>query len=459
MSEQKDIDALVKLAREGKLRPLVLIYGNQDYLVRQAYDRVLEAAVPEGLRDFNLEQHDGARVDPQALLDSLAIPPMLPGPKAVGVHDARFFQSKSNVGELLDKARERWSAGEQAQGLRQLARAVTLAEWTWEEAGQAGADGWVEHLELDAEAQACVRSPWFAEALAAGLGQQLPLGGGDDAGLLAEGLETLLTRWNEGTVLVCACHSADSRKKLSKLFLERGHALDFKKDGKPGAVNLAARPFLRKAIDDRKLKVPSALAERLLAAYGDDLGVLESEVEKLAVSAWPRTDISEADLAQVGSPWPEDNVFKLIDALGEQKLGAALALLRQFVAQKAEARYQLLGLLTSEVRKLVLMRALIDEGRLPARGLNDQASFRMQVHPKVGNELPPALAAWWKKSNAWGLFNTAKRAKAFKTAQLQQLLRALAEGDVAAKSGAARPEDILEEICVRLCGGREEVVL
>lgn len=460
MSDLAEIDALVKLAREGKLKPLLLIFGNQDYLVRQAYDRLTEAAVPEAMRDFNLEQHDGTRADPRAVLDSVAIPPMMPGAKVVGVYDARYFQSKSNVGELLDKARERWAAGEQPQALRQLGRAVSLAEWTWDDAIKAGPDGWAEALELSAAEAASLKGPWFADALAAGLAQALPLGqGGDDAGELAEGLQQQLDNWVEGTVLICACGSVDQRKKLSKLFTERGHVLDFRSSGKPGQVNVAARPFLKNALDQRKLKAPAALGERLLAAYGDDLGQLEHEVEKMAMHAWPRTDLTEADLAAVGSPRPEENVFKLIEALGEQKLGPALSLLRQFTAQNPESRFQILGLMISEVRKLLLMRALMDEGKLPARGISDPNSFRMQVHPRLTRELPPALAQWWKKNNAWGLYFTLKRAKAFQSAQLHALLLALAQGDVDAKTGVARPEDLLEEICVRICGGRLEAAL
>lgn len=459
MSSQEDLEALVQAARKGALKPLVLVFGDQDYLVKQAYDRLLEAAVPADLRDFNLEQHDGSRAEPNALLDSLAIPPMLPGAKAVGVYDARYFQSKSNLGELLEKARDRFNGGEAAQGLRQLGRAVALAGWTWEEALAAGVDGWVDALELkDAEA-ALIKAPWFMDALNSAVANALPLPAGDDAGALADGLTELLGRWVEGTVLICACGSVDQRKKLSKLFLEKGQVLDFRRTDKPGQASQAARPFLRMVLDQRKLKAPASLGERLLAGYGDDLGALEREVEKLEAFAWPRTDLTEADLNAVGTPRAEENVFKLIDALGEQKLGEALRLLRQLTAQDPEARYQILGLVTTEVRKLVLLRALIDENILPSKGSSDPNSFRMQVHPAVAKQLPPSLAAWWKRSNAWGLYFAVKRARAFKTARLHALLRALAAGDLAAKSGGASSLDLLQEACVRICGGREEAVL
>jgi DNA polymerase III delta subunit len=456
----QDLEELLKQAKAGGLRPLILVHGDEGYLVKQAYDRLLEAVVPEGLRDFNLEQHDGMRAQAQAILDSLATPPMLPGPKAVGVHEARYFASKSNVGELLGKARELWAGGDHSGALRQLGRVVVLAEWNWDEAAQAGPEGWAEALELGSAESEALKGPWLAEALAAAQAQNAPLSqGGDEAAELAEGLLAMLERWVEGTVLVCACSGFDARKKLSKLFIERGTVLSFRRAEKPAEVVQAARPFLRLALDQRKLKAPASLGERLLAAYGGDLGQLETEVEKLAAYAWPRSELTEADLAAVGSPRPEENVFKLFDALAAKKLGDALSLVRGFVAEDPDARYQLLGLVISEVRKLLLLRALMDEGRLSERGVSEATAFRMQVHPRVGRELPPALAQWWKRNNAWALFFALKRAKAFKAPQLHDLLRTLAQGDLAVKSGALRPEDLLEEACARLCGVREEAVL
>jgi DNA polymerase-3 subunit delta len=458
MAGQPEIDALVKQLKDGKAKPLVLVYGDQEYLVRQAYDRALEAAVPEDLRDFNLEQHDGSRADPQALLDSLATPPMLAGAKAVGVYDARYFQSKANVGEILEKAREKWQAGDAPGALRQLGRALALAEWDKDEAAQAGPDVWEEKLELSAAEAAVLKGGWLADALKQAEGLSLPAAG-DDAGALAEGLGALLPQWIPGTTLVCACSSADARKKLFKLFQEQGQVLDFKKGEKPAQVVLAARPFLRLALDQRGVKMGNALAERLLAAYGHDLGLMELEVEKMAAHAYPRTDLSEDDLLAVGSPRPEEAVFALIDLLGKRELGPALRLLRRLNAEDGNARYQLLGMLISELRLLLRLRAMIDEGKLPARGSGDGNGFRMQVHPRLAKELPPALGAWWKRTNAWRLFFAAQRARAFNGPQLRALLQALAEGDLRSKTGGARPEQVLEEVCARFCGVAEEALL
>jgi DNA polymerase III delta subunit len=312
---------------------------------------------------------------------------------------------------------------------------------------------------LDGADAALLKAPWFAEGLAQGrAGGNVP-GGGDDAGVLADGLEGLLAQWVEGNHLVCACASADQRKKLTKLFAERGEVLDFRRGEKSSQPAVPPAPFLRQLLNQRKLSAPNAVAQRMVAAYGADLGLLTQELAKLEAHAWPRTELTDADLAAVGSPRPEENVFKLIDALGQQKLGEALRLTREFIAADPEARYQLMGLMIAEVRKLLFMRALIDENRIPARGAATFDAFRMQIHPRLGKELPPAAAAWWKKTSPWALHQTLTRARGFKTSQLAALVPLLADGDLAFKTGRRKPEDLLEDLCARLCGVREEATL
>ena len=460
MATVQELETLLGQARAGTLKPLVLVYGDQDYMVRQAYDRLLEALVPEESRTFNIEQHDGGKAEPQVLLDTLATPPMMGGAKAVGVYDARFFQSKANLGDVLAKAREKWQANENAVALRHLGRAVSLAGWTWEEAAQAGAPQWAEALGLSESEFESQGGAWLAAALAEAVAGGAPApSGGDDSGALAEGLEALLDNGLAGATLVCATASADARKRLFKLFQERGQVLDFKTADKGPQANLTARAFLALSLKKRNLTVKAAVGERLCSAYGHELGLLERELEKLEAWAYPRTEITDADIAAVGGPRPEDDVFKLLDALGRRDLGESLRLQRRFLRQDPQASFEILYRLVGEVRRLLLMRALLDEGHVAARAAGDYNSFKMQTHPKLAKELPPALAALVKRSHAFPLFQALSRAKAFDKAQLRELVQGLAEADVQIKTGAAEARAVLESLCLRLCGVREEVVL
>jgi DNA polymerase III delta subunit len=460
MATQADLEALLEAAKAGRMKPLVLIYGDQDYLVKQAYDRLLDALVPADLRSFNLEQLDGTRVELGQVLDSFNTLPMLPGPKAVGLVDARFFQSKANTPELLQKAKDRWLAGEPAPALRQLARVISLAEWGWAEGAAASDDQWVEALDLNAAEFGRLSLDWLRPALAQALASDFPLPpSADESGQFAEGIEASLAAGGEGLYLVCAAASADARKRLYKLFHEKGHVLDFKNDTRGAQLDMTARAFLSMALKQRALVAKGGLGPRLAAAYGSDLGLLQRELDKLEAYAYPRKELEESDLRAVGTPVAEDDVFELLGALGNRDLGQALKVLQRQLGIKDASAFALFGLLCSEMRKLAVMRALMDEGRLPSKGASNFQAFKANTYPALAKTLPTGLAQLWKKTNPYPLHQSLERARSFSAAQLHGLSLQLAQMDLEMKNGGISASDALEEIVLRFCGVQEEAIL
>jgi DNA polymerase III delta subunit len=460
MATQADLEALLQAAKAGSLKPIVLIYGDQEYLAKQAYDRLLDALVPEDLRSFNLEQLDGTRADLGQVLDSFNTLPLMPGPKAVGLIDARFFQSKANAGELLQKAKDRWLAGEPGPALRQLARVLSLAEWGWSEGLAASDEQWAEALDLSAADFGRIAAGWLKVALLQAQASEFPLPpSADESGQFADGIEAALAAGGEGLYLVCAATSADARKRLYKLFHERGHVLDFKKETRGGEADMTARAFLALALKQRNLTAKGGLGPRLAAAYGGDLGVLQRELDKLEAYAFPRQELEEADLRAVGTPIAEDDVFELLKALGSRDLGQALKVLQRQLGLDPSAAFQLFGMLCSELRKLAVMRALMDEGRLAAKGPSNFQAFKANVYPAVAKALPTGLAGLWKKTNPYPLHQSMERARAFSAPQLRGLSLQLAQMDLDMKSGGISAADALEEIVLRFCGVQEEAIL
>ncbi|MES2202445.1 MAG: hypothetical protein V4498_09350, partial [candidate division FCPU426 bacterium] len=225
MSNQADLEKALADIKAGKVKPLILVCGDEDYLVKQAYDRLLEALVPEALRAFNLEQLDGARVESSVLMDAFDIMPMMEGPKAVGVPEARFFSGKSDAEEMLARAAEAWGSGQVQQALRLAGRVLTMADWTWAEAVERGLAPLAEGLEIELPSQdiAALRS-----VVEQGLKSDFPLPkGGDEGGELADRLEASLGSGAPAVrTLVFACSLADARKKIYKLVQAKGLVLE-----------------------------------------------------------------------------------------------------------------------------------------------------------------------------------------------------------------------------------------
>ena len=460
MATQQDLEALVKSAKAGTLKPLVLIYGDQDYLVKQAYDRILDALVPEDLRSFNLEQLDGTQAEVGQVLDSFNTLPLMAGNKAVGVTDARFFLSKSNAGEVLKKAKDRWEAGEPHPALRQLGKVLSLAEWGWQEGLDASEEQWAEALDLKPGELTAAGGAWLKAALQQALNSGLKLQtGGDESGVLGEGLEASLQIGGTGLYLVCASSSADARKKLYKLFHEKGHVLDFKSEKKGPQAGLTARAFLSQALKQQGLTAKAGLSERLVSAFGDDLGSLHKELDKLEAYAYPRKELTDADMKAVCTPVLEDDAFELLKALGSKNLGHGLDVLRRQLSTDKDAPFMLFGMLTGELRKLTVMRALMDEGFVPSKGPGDFNSFKITTYPKLMKELPPGLAGMLKKTSPYPLYQAMERAKPMSKQQLREMLVHVAELDYKVKTGGMQATEALEDLVLRFCGVREEAIL
>jgi len=117
-------------------------------------------------------------------------------------------------------------------------------------------------------------------------------------------------------------------------------------------------------------RLGSSAARLLVHRAGINAGVLQAEVAKLAMYAGRRSTITVDDVLAVSVQSAEEPVFSLMDAIGTEDTGRALAVLRQVLAQ-GENPLGLLALMVRHVRQLWLARAstgpaaLADELRLP----------------------------------------------------------------------------------------------
>jgi DNA polymerase-3 subunit delta len=457
MAGLQEIETLVREIKAGKAAPIYLFYGDQDYLVKQAYDRALEALVPEELRAFNLEQMDGQRCEPAQVLEAVNTLPMMPGPKAVGVPECRFFLSRSSAADLLAKARERWEQKDPAASLRQLGKVLALAELDF-----TGAEGFdLERLGLALGSsldEDKLGGEWLAQALAQGLASDFPMPkGADDSQDLLDGLEAGAPP--AGVHLVLAAPSADSRKRLFKLVEGRGKVLDFKGAERGKGGDAAAGVFIRSLLAQRGLSMDVETGRRALAAYGHDLGLLAREIDKLAAHAHPRTALGQEDLEAVGSPRPEEEVWALLRALGdgERKAAEALAVLgRQLERQPPE---RLFAMLSSELRSLYQCRCMAEEGLVSLKGLGNYGDFKARALPALLEALPPGLAEGVRHKNPYAFYQGLVRCREFSLERLSGCLVFLFEAEKAMKTGSRECAGLLEELVLKICGVRDEALL
>jgi DNA polymerase-3 subunit delta len=169
----------------------------------------------------------------------------------------------------------------------------------------------------------------------------------------------------------------------------------------------------------------SPRAAHLLAANaGNDLQVLENEVEKLVLYKGTEGEVEEADV-QLLSPYAaEASIFELVDALGGRDARRAALLFQQKLNEGVDPFY-LFTMFVRQFRLLIQVKELAEAGRqAPA------IAAELRLHPFVANKL-------------------LQQSQGFSLPQLEQIYRHLLQIDVGSKTGQA---DLLTALHLLVAG-------
>lgn len=171
---------------------------------------------------------------------------------------------------------------------------------------------------------------------------------------------------------------------------------------------------------------PSALG-LLTDLIGGNLWILSNEIDKLCVHAGERR-IEEADINSLVSYARESNVFAMVDAIVQRRLGVASRLIHQLLNEGSAPPY-LLYMMTRQ------FRLLVQAGRLMAQGLPASA-----IGTKIG------------ETTDWRLEKVLKQARGYSLERLEESYRRLLETDLSIKTGTVDGAVALDLLITDLCG-------
>jgi len=109
--------------------------------------------------------------------------------------------------------------------------------------------------------------------------------------------------------------------------------------------------WIKREVAEQGATISPQAVELLAKLVGGNLWIMSSEINKLALFAAGRR-IEEEDIKAVVSSAQEANVFAMVDAILEFKVGAAELLLEQLLDRGASSAY-LLAMLSRQVRLIV----------------------------------------------------------------------------------------------------------
>src|SRR5664280_665198 len=211
---------------KGVLAPCYLLYGEEEYLITEALQKILDLILPQADRDFGLFFLDGENADIDNLSDLILSPSLLGGRKVVVVRNTTIFHSRENLADLISKIRE--NIDEQpAKAAKYFLTFLKIAGFTLEDLQGAGwkkitDEQWRKVVEGDTGDD---RGKWLPRIIDICVSQGHSAGSGADKAdklgeLFAKGLPA-------GNCIILTADTVDKRKKIFKILSDAGVVLYF----------------------------------------------------------------------------------------------------------------------------------------------------------------------------------------------------------------------------------------
>ncbi len=166
-------------------------------------------------------------------------------------------------------------------------------------------------------------------------------------------LETLAAKKAEGWLLILLVRTFASNTRLAKIVAESGLWVDC---AAPTGSGLEAW-VVAWAKQRYELAVSGPAARLLVEMVGEDLGVIDQELAKLAVATDSRAPVKPEVVKQFAGGWRLRTVWEMLDAALEGRIAAALEYLDKLL-QAGEHPVAILAQLGGALRRLVISTQL-----------------------------------------------------------------------------------------------------
>jgi len=239
----------------------------------------------------------------------------------------------------------------------------------------------------------------------------------------------------------------DLRARLRRAIEQKGLAVECE----ALKVREATAWAIARAKQAGKRLEPAAARKLVEQKIGARLGEIEAEIEKLRSFVGDEQAITTSDVDEVTPRLLEEDIFRLLDAVGRRSAGHAVSILRGLLQEGREQPLRVLAMLAQAIRLIWQTKLLAERGWRPGREVEEETA---RLLPE--DERKNALVQFGRRP--WLAGQTARQASAFSWAQLRRAVEALKGCDLAMKGIRGKigdPALALELVVVQLCADLE----
>jgi DNA polymerase III subunit delta len=452
---EQSLQALLAELKKGIVAPCYLLYGDEEYLIGQALDKLVGFLLPEDSRDLNLFTMDGANEDIDELCDNLLMAPLFAGRKVVVVRNTRLFLSRQTLPELIRKIRDHLER-DPDRAVKDFMLFLTMAGFRLDDLRDEGWKGitddqWRKALGTDDGQD---RETWLPRMVELCVNRGL---GTAQTKEDTERLSDLLSRGlPEGNHLIFTADALDRRKKLFKVIADVGRIVHFPQVKGESKQRQMVMQQARERLAERGKQLTPGAWNALGARTGFDLRDSLAALDKLMTYTADRAVIEEADVEVLIGKTREDTLFELPAAMVEQNSVKALLSLKNLLEQGVN-HLPIAAMITREVRFLLQAQLLIRSGRLTAFDPSmDYGRFQKVLYPQIKSRAADEGKKSGEKAGLAGqhpyvIYNALRNSGRFSYDSLLGYLEALVEMDRVFKTTARDPKLALERFIIAMC--------
>jgi len=448
-----DFEKTLMEFKKGKAdpSPCYLLYGDEEYLVKDTQNKIIAAIIPASDRDMNLFFMDGEMEDIDSLCETILTPPLLPGRKVVVLTNTRLFQTRIALSEIVQKIRQNFE-NDPDMAVRHFLQFLKITGWNIDDLRDGGwkkitSDNWRKTVEGDSGHD---REIWLPEMIETCISRGLDM---SEKIEVTERLEDTLRKGiPAGIHLIITAETVDKRKRLFKTISETGIVLNFSRlkgeARQKNALMDTAKDIL--AQSGKKLTPGAWIA--MGRKTGFNLADSMKALETLITYTGDKISIEESDVEEVIGKTKEDTFFDLTGALVARKLDVALSNLKDLFDQGIH-HVLILSMIAREIRFLLHAKMFIKSGKLGSIEPNmDYEKFQRSVYP--------VILQWRGDKGGKGtldgqhpyvIYNAVKNSYRFSHERLLKYLEDLVDMDIAFKTTTKEPKFMLERFIVKVC--------
>ena len=416
---------------------VVAIVGELPFFVEEAADRARELLADDDVEVLRFDDEASPGAVAEALLNR-----SLFSPKRLVEIDVSTLLGTDSPAELALQSLDSWARKTPAgrrdafRQMRQLLTALDVA------------------IEGDpAEAAETVARKIRRKDLAAPLAEMLremPEERGAAGATLLSTLRLVLERENDGLVALLTATDPPAGAELLSDVGKRGLLLTVKIGDDPKQIEPALRRLAAARAKEREVRLDAEAVSRLLFRTDGSPAVFSAELEKLLDWAGMGGRIRASDVGDQVEDEASEDFYQFLDFLGRRDAGEALKRLeRMFSGREIRAGKRwidpddgwpqvFLGMLTSEIRRMMLIRSRLEEDGAPSFDSSMRwDAWKARVAPFLDEPVAPfGRSPFGGSAEAYPVFRAAQGSMRFTSKELARALAGAAEVDVKLKNSA-----------------------